>query len=135
MVLGSFFAIALLRAAVDSGASADVRRLALGESTMTDQGNELTVYGWTPRSASEPALSEIDVKSCRTSPDQPLIKAGAFALELANGKTLEPQGSELQTVENCIKGNIFFPPTKSESPRSVVFNGGSVRLSWTVADG
>lgn len=135
MLLGAFFAIAVLKSAVDSGASGQVRRLSLGDSATTDQGNELTVYSWSPRSASKPALSEIDVKSCRTFSSQPLINAGAFALEMAGGKSLEPQGSKLQVVESCIRGNIFFPPTGSETPRSVVFNGGSARLSWTVDDG
>lgn len=137
LLLGGFLAIVVLRAAaVDSGASVKVRRLSLGDTGTTYQGNKLTVYSWKSQSASsKTALSEIDVESCRTSRNQPLIKAGAFALEMPTGKTFQPEGSDLTVVENCIKGKIFFPATRSEKPRSIVFTGGSVRLSWTVDHG
>jgi hypothetical protein len=136
LLLGGFLAIIVWRAtAMDSGSPVEVRELSLGQSGTTDQGSTVKVDTWMAESSSDAERSEIIVESCRTSRDQPIISAGAFALEMPGGKSLEPNGSELTVVgENCIKGNIFFPATDGK-PRSVVLNKGQVKLSWTVDEG
>jgi hypothetical protein len=131
LLLAAALAVVVWRAVTMGSGTTEVRQLSIGESATTDQGTTVTVAGWKAESASEADKSQIDVKSCRTSPDQQLISARSFGLVMPNGKTLEPDGSELTVVENCVEGAILFPAT-SEKPRAVVLDKGSVTLSWAL---
>ncbi len=116
--------------------SPEVKQLPIGSRAATSAGYELTVHSWksagSSPTAKEKGLSAIEIESCRTAPDRPLLKAGAFSLEMPDGKSLEPQGSDLTTSPDCVRGEIFFPATADTKPRSVLYSAGSPRLSWTV---
>lgn len=132
LLLAGALAVVVWRAATMGSGTTEVRQLSIGASGTTDQGTTVTVASWKAESASDAGKSQIDVKSCRTSPDQQLISAAAFGLVMPNGKTLEPDGSELKVLdENCVEGAIFFPAT-GDQPRSVVLDKGSVTLSWAL---
>ncbi|MGH8974499.1 MAG: hypothetical protein ACRD0C_15020 [Acidimicrobiia bacterium] len=132
LLLGAVLAVVGLKAVtMQSDGPAEVRRLALGEGGTTSQGNEVTVLGWNERASSEPDLSEVDLKACRSKADQPLLSAGALSLEMPNGKTLSPEGSSLKIDGNCISGAVFFPDTRGTTPRSALYDRGSIALRWS----
>ncbi|MGQ0744067.1 MAG: hypothetical protein ACT4OS_06980 [Acidimicrobiales bacterium] len=76
--------------------------------------------------------SEIDVVSCRTTDDVPLLRAGAFGLEMSDGERLEPSGSRLKVNRSqpgCIEARILFD-TGDASPMYATYRTGDTLLRW-----